>query len=33
MIIKSCEIHHVVIGADLSHHGTLFAGEHWRDVH
>ena len=27
MIIKSCEIHHVVMGADLNHHGTLFAGQ------
>jgi acyl-CoA hydrolase len=27
MIIKSYEIHHVVMGADLNHHGTLFAGQ------
>jgi acyl-CoA hydrolase len=27
MIIKSCEIHHVVMSADLNHHGTLFAGQ------
>lgn len=27
MIIKSFEIHHVVMGADLNHHGTLFAGQ------
>ncbi len=27
MIVKACEIHHVVMGADLNHHGTLFAGQ------
>lgn len=27
MNIKSCEIHHVVMGVDLNHHGTLFAGQ------
>jgi acyl-CoA hydrolase len=27
MIIKSYEIHHVVMSADLNHHGTLFAGQ------
>jgi acyl-CoA hydrolase len=27
MIVKTCIIHHVVMGADLNHHGTLFAGQ------
>lgn len=27
MSIKKYEIHHVVMGADLNHHGTLFAGQ------
>lgn len=27
MPIKKYEIHHVVMGADLNHHGTLFAGQ------
>ncbi|MDD5167300.1 MAG: acyl-CoA thioesterase [Syntrophales bacterium] len=27
MVIKSYVIHHVVMGADLNHHGTLFAGQ------
>lgn len=27
MIVKSCIIHHVVMGADINHHGTLFAGQ------
>ena len=27
MDMKLCEIHHVVMGADLNHHGTLFAGQ------
>ena len=27
MIVKPCEIHHVVMGADLNHHSTLFAGQ------
>jgi acyl-CoA hydrolase len=27
MFIKAYEIHHVVMGADLNHHGTLFAGQ------
>lgn len=27
MVVQSCEIHHVVMGADLNHHGTLFAGQ------
>lgn len=27
MLIKKYEIHHVVMGADLNHHGTLFAGQ------
>jgi len=27
MIIKTDVIHHVVMGADLNHHGTLFAGQ------
>ncbi|MFH1081353.1 MAG: hotdog domain-containing protein [Pseudomonadota bacterium] len=27
MIIKTDIIHHVVMGADLNHHGTLFAGQ------
>jgi acyl-CoA hydrolase len=27
MFIKACEIHHVVMGPDLNHHGTLFAGQ------
>ena len=27
MNIKSYEIHHVVMGVDLNHHGTLFAGQ------
>lgn len=25
--IRKCEIHHVVMGPDLNHHGTLFAGQ------
>lgn len=27
MAIKKYETHHVVMGADLNHHGTLFAGQ------
>lgn len=27
MIMKTNEIHHVVMSADLNHHGTLFAGQ------
>ena len=27
MFIKKYEIHHVVMGPDLNHHGTLFAGQ------
>jgi len=27
MLIKTYEIHHVVMGPDLNHHGTLFAGQ------
>jgi acyl-CoA hydrolase len=27
MVVQSCEISHVVMGADLNHHGTLFAGQ------
>jgi acyl-CoA hydrolase len=27
MFIKTCVIHHVVMGAELNHHGTLFAGQ------
>ena len=27
MVVKTCVIHHVVMGVDLNHHGTLFAGQ------
>lgn len=27
MMMQSFEIHHVVMGTDLNHHGTLFAGQ------
>jgi acyl-CoA hydrolase len=27
MLINTYEIHHVVMGTDLNHHGTLFAGQ------
>jgi len=27
MVLKTYEMHHVVMGSDLNHHGTLFAGQ------